>query len=61
MISKAGSDKDTILAVIGENGKEVYISDGKRYKIAAPKKKNIKQKPRFRGFYLLPICFLNLS
>jgi ribosomal protein L14E/L6E/L27E len=42
VFSKAGSDKDTFLAVIGENGKEVYVSDGKRYKIAAPKKKNIK-------------------
>ncbi|MEE0929295.1 MAG: KOW domain-containing RNA-binding protein [Acutalibacteraceae bacterium] len=40
--SKAGSDKDMFLAVIGVNGKEVYISDGKRYKIASPKKKNVK-------------------
>ena len=40
--SKAGSDKNTFLVVVGENGNSVLLSDGKRYKLAAPKKKNPK-------------------
>ena len=40
--SKAGSDKETFLAVIEVKDKEVYVSDGKRYKIENPKKKNQK-------------------
>ena len=40
--SKAGSDKNSFTAVVGWDGKNVYIADGKRYKLASPKKKNIK-------------------
>ncbi len=40
--SKAGSDKDTFLVIVRTLGKVVFISDGKRYKLASPKKKNIK-------------------
>ena len=40
--SKAGSDKNSFLTVVGSDEKCVYLSDGKRYKIASPKKKNVK-------------------
>ena len=40
--SKAGSDKNSFLAVVGSDEKCVYLSDGKRYKLALPKKKNVK-------------------
>ena len=40
--SKAGSDKGSFLVVLNlENGR-VMVADGKRYKIASPKKKNVK-------------------
>ena len=38
--SAAGRDKDTLLAVIGEEDGYVYIADGRRRPIAAPKRKN---------------------
>jgi ribosomal protein L14E/L6E/L27E len=40
--SKAGSDKNTFMVVVGEIGNAVLLSDGKRYKLASPKKKNPK-------------------
>ena len=40
--SRAGSDKNNFFVIIGVDDKVVYISDGKRYKISAPKRKNIK-------------------
>lgn len=40
--SKAGSDKHSFFVVVGSDDKFVYISDGKRYKLASPKKKNVK-------------------
>ena len=40
--SKAGSDKGSFLVVLNlENGR-VMVADGKRYKIASPKRKNQK-------------------
>lgn len=40
--SKAGSDKNSFFAVVGSDDKVVYLSDGERYKLAKPKKKNVK-------------------
>ncbi len=40
--SSAGSDKDNFFVVVKEESGRVYISDGKRRKLAAPKSKNPK-------------------
>ncbi len=40
--SKAGSEKDSFFAVIAISGNYVYVSNGKRFKLANPKKKNPK-------------------
>lgn len=40
--SRAGSDKDRFLVLVGFDGKDALICDGKRYKLASPKRKNQK-------------------
>ena len=42
VISKAGYEKDSFFAVIAISGNYVYVSIGKRFKLANPKKKNVK-------------------
>ena len=38
--SEAGRDKNTLLAVVGEKDGFVLTADGKRRRLAAPKRKN---------------------
>ena len=40
--SRAGSDKNNFFVIIGADDKTAYISDGKRYKLSSPKRKNVK-------------------
>ena len=40
--SKAGSDKNSFSVITEINGKYVLICDGKRHKLASPKRKNMK-------------------
>ena len=40
--SSAGSDKDNLFVVVKNDGSKIYISDGKRRKLASPKAKNPK-------------------
>ncbi len=40
--SKAGSDKDSFLVIVKTEENMLYLSDGKRYKLASPKRKNPK-------------------
>ena len=40
--SKAGSNKGKFAVVVATENKEIYIADGKRYKLSNPKLKNIK-------------------
>jgi len=41
-ISKAGHDKDKMYVIVDQNGKYVYLADGKYKTMASPKKKNIR-------------------
>ena len=40
--SQAGHDKGTLLCVAGREGDFLLLADGKRRKLAAPKRKNAK-------------------
>ena len=42
VISLAGHDAGRIYLVVSQNGKCVYLSDGREHKLARPKRKNIK-------------------
>lgn len=42
IISTAGHDKGQLLLVTGADGRFVYLADGKKRRLSAPKKKNLK-------------------
>ena len=46
VISRAGRDKGSLLAVVGTDGKFVLVADGKERPLARPKKKNPKHLAR---------------
>ena len=46
MISRAGRDKGSLLAVVGIDGKYILVADGKERPLARPKKKNPKHLAR---------------
>ena len=39
--SKAGRDKDKLMAVVGTDGKTLLLCDGKERKLEKPKRKNV--------------------
>ena len=41
-VSKAGHDKRNIYVITGEDDEYVYLADGRKRTVAAPKKKNKK-------------------
>ena len=40
--SRAGSDKGAFLVVVKTENDRIFVSDGKRYKLSSPKRKNPK-------------------
>ncbi len=42
VLSSAGRDKGKLFVVLGADGRYVYVADGKKRKMCAPKKKNIR-------------------
>ena len=49
--SKAGNDKDKLYVVIKFDDKFAYISDGVKYTVAKPSKKNVKHLAVLNGDY----------